>query len=310
MMQREEADFDSEDDCKIPLIVFSPPNHAEDTEPIEERPNNTEASGGPSSTPDGKKEQREQSDFDDDDQCKIPMTVFWSSIQEENATPKTDEKECDNDCETFHPTDAMSFAWQTARGMSYLSEKGLVHRDLAARNILVGHSKKLKIGDFGLMREMYHELYKVKKQRKLPIKWMAPEAIHEQIFTSKSDVWSYGVVMWEIATLGGSPYPLLNNAEVMNLLRTGHRMEKPDLCSDNFYAFMMECWKQNPDERPSFQELVERLERTMTEHVEYLDLKQLDETKAYYQVQESKTGEIGGDSGLEQRAVSSISIAV
>ena len=76
------------------------------------------------------------------------------------------------------------------------------------------------------------------------------------------------------------------------------------------YAFMMECWKQNPDERPSFQELVERLERTMTEHVEYLDLKQLDETRAYYQVQESKTGEIGGDSGLEQRAVSSTSIAV
>ena len=72
---------------------------------------------------------------------------------------------------------------------SYLSEKGLVHRDLAARNILVGHSKKLKIGDFGLMREMHHELYKVKKQRKLPIKWMAPEAIHEQIFTSKSDVY-------------------------------------------------------------------------------------------------------------------------
>ena len=72
---------------------------------------------------------------------------------------------------------------------SYLSDKGLVHRDLAARNILVGHGKKLKIGDFGLMREMYHELYEVKKQRKLPIKWMAPEAIYEQIFTSKSDVY-------------------------------------------------------------------------------------------------------------------------
>ena len=84
---------------------------------VEDTPNNSEASGGPSSTPDGKKEQGEQGDFDDDDQCKIPMTVFWSSIQEENAAPKTDEKECDNDCETFHPTDAMSFAWQIARGM-------------------------------------------------------------------------------------------------------------------------------------------------------------------------------------------------
>ena len=72
---------------------------------------------------------------------------------------------------------------------SYLSEKGLVHRDLAARNVLVGHGKKLKIGDFGLMREMYHELYEVKRQRKLSIKWLAPEAIFEQIFTSKSDVY-------------------------------------------------------------------------------------------------------------------------
>ncbi|CAH3195711.1 unnamed protein product, partial [Porites evermanni] len=188
MMQQEEADFDSEDDCKIPLIVFSLPNHAEDKERVEDTPNNSEASGGPSSTPDGKKEQGEEGDFDEDDRCKIPMTVFWSSIQEENAAPKTDEKECNNDCETFYPTDAMSFAWQIARGMSYLSEKGLVHRDLAARNILVGHGKKLKIGDFGLMREMYHELYEVKKQKKLPIKWMAPEAIYEQIFTSKSDV--------------------------------------------------------------------------------------------------------------------------
>ena len=89
----------------------------QDTARVEDTPNNSEASGGPSITSDGKKEQGEQGDFDDDDQCKIPMTVFWSSIQEENAAPKTDEKECDNDCETFHPTDAMSFAWQIARGM-------------------------------------------------------------------------------------------------------------------------------------------------------------------------------------------------
>ena len=88
---------------------------------------------------------------------------------------------------------------------SYLSDKGLVHRDLAARNILVGHGKKLKIGDFGLMREMYHELYEVKKQRKLPIKWMAPEAIYEQIFTSKSDVYvlffTYNTADWSITPI-------------------------------------------------------------------------------------------------------------
>ena len=96
---------------------------------------------------------------------------------------------------------------------SYLSEKGLVHRDLAARNILVGHGKKLKIGDFGLMREMYHELYKVKKQRKLPIKWMAPEAIHEQIFTSKSDV--YVLIDIYSTTASVTPITCASNLEVM-----------------------------------------------------------------------------------------------
>ena len=88
----------------------------QNTKGVENRTNISESSEGPSSFPDGEGGQR-GSDFDDDDQCKIPMTVFWSSIQEENAAPKTDEKECDNDCETFHPTDAMSFAWQIARGM-------------------------------------------------------------------------------------------------------------------------------------------------------------------------------------------------
>ncbi|KAJ7385101.1 hypothetical protein OS493_017469 [Desmophyllum pertusum] len=246
--------------------------------------NNTEVLeeiAGPSSAQDVSEEP-------DLDECAIPLVVFSASGQEGDApTEKTDE-ECSDDCESFFPADLKSFAWQIARGMSYLSEKGLVHRDLAARNVLVGHGKALKIADFGLMRQVYHEVYEVQKQKKLPVKWMAPESLYKQIFTSKSDVWSYGVVMWEIATVGGTPYPLLGNAELMRRLKTGYRMEKPDLCSDNFYSMILDCWRQDQDERPSFQELVEKLEQLMLQEVEYFDFDKVDESKDYYHVPETE----------------------
>lgn len=225
------------------------------------------------------------------DECKIPLVVFSSSEEGTDGTSGKKNDECSVDCESFIPADLLSFAWQIAGGMSYLSGKGLVHRDLAARNVLVGHGKRLKIADFGLMREVYHEVYEVQKQKKLPVKWMAPESLYEQIFTSKSDVWSYGVVLWEIATVGGSPYPLLTNAELMRLLKTGHRMEKPELCSDHVYSLMLDCWKEDLNERPSFQELVGRLEELMHQEVEYFDFDKVDESKDYYLVQEVKTNE-------------------
>ncbi|XP_078371996.1 uncharacterized protein LOC144655586 [Oculina patagonica] len=229
------------------------------------------------------------------DECTTPLVAFAVSQQKEDAPTEKQGDECSEDCESFHPADLMSFAWQIARGMNYLSEKGFVHRDLAARNVLVGHGKLLKIADFGLMREVYHEVYEVEKQKKLPVKWMAPESLYKQIFTSKSDVWSYGVVMWEIATVGGTPYPLLGNAELMRRLKTGYRMEKPDMCSDNFYAMMLDCWKQDRDERPSFQELLERLEQLMLQEVDYFDFNKVDESKDYYHVQEKETGENDSD---------------
>ncbi|KAJ7384385.1 Fibroblast growth factor receptor 1 [Desmophyllum pertusum] len=114
----------------------------------------------------------------------------------------------------------------------YLAKKGFVHRDLAARNILLGEGRAVKIADFGLLRDTEGEIYEMKQTKKLPIKWMAPEALYKGIHTSKSDVWSFGVLMWELATMGGIPYPGISNTELYKLLKTGYRMSKPDMCSN------------------------------------------------------------------------------
>ncbi|XP_044296109.1 fibroblast growth factor receptor 2 isoform X5 [Varanus komodoensis] len=171
--------------------------------------------------------------------------------------------------------DLVSCTYQLARGMEYLASQKCIHRDLAARNVLVTENNVMKIADFGLARDINNiDYYKKTTNGRLPVKWMAPEALFDRVYTHQSDVWSFGVLMWEIFTLGGSPYPGIPVEELFKLLKEGHRMDKPANCTNELYMMMRDCWHAVPSQRPTFKQLVEDLDRilTLTTNEEYLDL--------------------------------------
>uniref|UniRef100_A0A914WN79 Protein kinase domain-containing protein n=1 Tax=Plectus sambesii TaxID=2011161 RepID=A0A914WN79_9BILA len=182
--------------------------------------------------------------------------------------------------------DLLSFAWQISDGLDFLSSKGYIHRDVAARNVLVDEKKVAKISDFGLCRLMDTATYTTRGGR-LPIKWMALESLQEYEYTTKSDVWSFGVLLYELFSLGAVPYALIQPTDMIDYLRSGKRLDKPEHCADNVYLIMQECWKDKPNERPSFSDLKMKLGTLLssaTEEYGYLDTGKASGAQYYRQV--------------------------
>ncbi|KAL4656490.1 leukocyte tyrosine kinase receptor-like [Arapaima gigas] len=159
--------------------------------------------------------------------------------------------------------DLLHMAWDIALGCRYLEENHFIHRDIAARNCLLtcsGPGRVAKIGDFGMARDIYRASYYRKGGRAmLPVKWMPPEAFLEGIFTCKTDTWSFGVLLWEIFSLGYMPYPCKTNQEVLEFVTGGGRMDPPKSCPGPVYRIMTQCWQHCPEHRPNFSTILERI---------------------------------------------------
>ncbi|XP_073497144.1 vascular endothelial growth factor receptor kdr-like [Phyllobates terribilis] len=184
-------------------------------------------------------------------------------VEDKSYSDSEEEEEDPEDVSKRQLTmeDLICYSFQVAKGMEFLASRKCIHRDLAARNILLSENNVVKICDFGLARDIYKDPDYVRKgDARLPLKWMAPEAIFDKIYTTQSDVWSFGVLLWEIFSLGASPYPGVQiDEDFCCRLKEGTRMRPPEYCTPEIYQTMLDCWQGVPTDRPTFTDLVERL---------------------------------------------------
>ncbi|XP_077592504.1 receptor-type tyrosine-protein kinase FLT3-like [Stigmatopora nigra] len=213
----------------------------------------------------------------------IPMQSISSKSPDEQSllqdSDHLEDGESDNDEETGADDlraltfdDLLSFAVQVAEGMNFLSAKNCIHRDLAARNVLVTKGRLAKIGDFGLARDVDNDSnYVVRGNARLPVKWMAPESIFHGTYTVKSDVWAYGILLWEIFSLGVTPYPGVKvDQGFYTMIQNGFKMDCPYYADESVYGIMCKCWASEPGNRPSFSKLVAFMSEHLTDSEEKL----------------------------------------
>ncbi|XP_054458768.1 vascular endothelial growth factor receptor 2 isoform X2 [Anoplopoma fimbria] len=188
-------------------------------------------------------------------------TAVCSRSGDRASGSNMDTQEESSDEEHLTMEDLISYSFQVAKGMEFLSSRKCIHRDLAARNILLSENNVVKICDFGLARDVYKDPDYVRKgDARLPLKWMAPETIFDRVYTTQSDVWSFGVLLWEIFSLGASPYPGVCIDELFcRRLKEGTRMRPPEYATTEIYQTMLDCWLDRPTDRPTFADLVEHL---------------------------------------------------
>ncbi|XP_051982919.1 mast/stem cell growth factor receptor kita-like [Xyrauchen texanus] len=210
-----------------------------------------------------------QPSLEDTDNGYMPMRSYQ---KRSNQTEWCDDK----DDLSLDTEDLLSFSYQVAKGMDFLTSKHCIHRDLAARNILLTRGRLAKICDFGLARDITKDSsYVLRGNARLPVKWMSPESLFACVYTFESDVWSYGILLWEIFSLGNTPYPGVPvGSTFYKMIQDGYRMCEPEFAPIEIYEVMRWCWSADPLKRPTFKKLVERTELLLSETTkhDYLNL--------------------------------------
>ncbi|XP_053498105.1 macrophage colony-stimulating factor 1 receptor isoform X1 [Ictalurus furcatus] len=184
---------------------------------------------------------------------------------------------CSQEGDLLDMDDLLRFSYQVAQGLEFLAAKNCIHRDVAARNVLLTDGGVAKICDFGLARDIMNDSnYVVKGNARLPVKWMAPESIFECVYTVQSDVWSYGILLWEIFSLGKSPYPnILVDSKFYKMIKCGYQMSRPDFAPPEMYTIMKTCWDLEPTQRPTFNKIAQLIERLLGETLDQTQYKNL-----------------------------------